>query len=111
MSEQMASVDVDLQDVFVGDHVADREDDDATLLAVAVSPQQANEYVVDGEGKLEATVADYNEDYPEDDDVVEVIYAQRSCVDIENARRYAFPRSRLKVTAPAHDLDGEEGEN
>lgn len=111
MSEQLASPAGDLQDVFVGDHVADREDDDATLLVVAVSPQQANEYVVDGEGKLEATVADYNEGYPEDDDVVEVIYAQRTCVDIENARRYAFPRSRLKVTAAAHDLEADQEEN
>jgi hypothetical protein len=96
----------ELQDVFVGDHVADREDDDATLLVVAVSPQQANEYDVG-----EATVADYNEEYPEDDDVVEVVYAQRTCVDIENARRYAFPRSRLRVTAPAHDLDADQEAN
>lgn len=103
MSEQMANGAGDLQDVFVGDHVADREDDDATLLVVGVSPQQANEYDVG-----DSTVAEYNEDYPEDDDVVEVIYAQRTCVDIENARRYAFPRSRLKVTAAAHDLEDQE---
>jgi len=99
-----------MQDVFVGDHVEDRDADGdgdaATLLVVATPPEDADEYAV-GDG---ATVADYNEDYPRDDDVLEVVYAQRSCVDIEHARRYAFPRSRLRVTEPAHDLD-EEGDD
>ncbi|WP_058997782.1 hypothetical protein [Haloarcula sp. CBA1127] len=97
----------DLQDVFVGDHVEDRDADDdgdaATLLVVATPPQDADEYAVGDD----ATVADYNEDYPSDDAVIEVVYAQRTCVDIDNTRRYAFPRSRLQLTEPAHDLEAE----
>jgi len=97
-------------DLHVGDHVEDRDADDdgdaATLLVVATPPEDADEYAV-GE---DATVADYNEDYPSDDDVLEVVYAQRTCVDIDNACRYAFPRSRLQLTEPAHDLDAGGGD-
>lgn len=101
----------DLQDVYVGDHVEDRDADDdgdaATLLVVATPPQDADEYAAGDD----ATVADYNEDYPSDDAVLEVVYAQRTCIDIDNARRYAFPRSRLQLTEPAHELEDQEGDD
>jgi len=93
--------------LHVGDHVQDRDDDDATLVVVALSPQQASEYAV-GE---DATVATYNEDYPADDDVVEVVYARRTTADIENVQRYAFPRSRLSLETPVHDIEGRESDN
>lgn len=97
----------DDQPLHVGDHVRDREDDDATLLVTGLSPQPASRYTVDGD----QTVADVNQDYPEDDDVVEVVYPQRTTIDVERLDVYAFPRSRLELAAPLHDRDdtGEGG--
>ncbi|MCD2204394.1 hypothetical protein [Halobacterium sp. KA-6] len=89
--------------LHVGDHVHDKEDDDATLLVTAVSPKTAAEYAVG-----DKTVADYNEDYPQDDRVIEVRYPQRTTQDIDHLDDYAFPRSRLELETPLHDRDDEE---
>lgn len=100
-----------LPQLFVGAHVTDREeDDDATMLVVGLPPETASEYVVDGEpdAGTGATVADYNEEYPADDRVIEVIFAQRTRVDIDDSHRYAYPRSRLERVAAVHDV--EEGQ-
>lgn len=60
----------DQPQLMIGDHVLDKEDDDgATLLVTAVSPKLAMEYAVG-----DKTVAAYNEDYPQDDRVIEVRY-------------------------------------
>jgi hypothetical protein len=99
--------DTELPPVHVGDHVTDRDDQDddgATLLVVGLSPQPANHYTVTGE----QTVADYNEDYPEDDDVVEVTFPERTDIDITGRGQYAYPRTRLKLVAPLHDRSGGE---
>jgi len=100
--------DTELPPVHVGDHVTDRDDQDddgATLLVVGLSPQPANHYSVDGD----SMVADYNPQYPEDDNVVEVVYPQRSTGDVSALQTYAFPRSRLELTASLHERDsGEE---
>ena len=92
--------------LYVGDHVQDREaDDERTMVVVATPAEQADEYVVDGEDELEATVAEYNEDYPADDTVVEITYPQRTATDLNDGQRYAFPRSRLQLVDSVHDVE------
>lgn len=97
--------------LYIGDHVQDVDDndDDATMLVVGLPPETASEHVVDGDpdAGTAATVADYNPDYPEDDRVIEVIFAQRTRVDVDDSRRYAYPRSRLRRTAAVHDVEGD----
>ncbi|WP_277540241.1 hypothetical protein [Haloarcula laminariae] len=96
----------DLPDLHVGDHVHDRDSaDPAPMLVVGTPPAQADKHVVDGEGKQAATVADYNEDYPDDDDAVQVVFAERTFVDLDHARTYAYPRSRLELDQPIHDIE------
>ncbi|WP_089650133.1 hypothetical protein [Halobacterium hubeiense] len=96
----------DQPSLHVGDHVQDREDDDATLLVTGISPQPANHYTVNGD----QTVADYNPDYPADDDVVEVRYPQRTTSNVSQLDTYAFPRTRLKLAEPLHARDENEVE-
>lgn len=94
--------------LHVGDHVADRGDDEesvAPMLVVGLPPTSAAEYVV---GDDDQTVADYNAAYPPADDVVEVVYPQRTDVALRDKQRYAFPRSRLRLVTPIHDIDGHE---
>jgi len=99
--------DSELSPVHVGDHVVDREDPDAaTMLVTGLSPQPASRYTVDGD----KTVADYNTEYPAEDDVVEVQYPERTSVSLDRLQTYAFPRSRLKLEAPLHDRDDEQEE-
>lgn len=90
--------------LHVGDHVTDKEDDDATLVVTGISPQPANHYTVHDD----QTVADYNESYPSDDDVVEVRYPQRTTQDVSQLDPYAFPRSRLELAEPVHDRDTDD---
>jgi len=98
MSEQLT--------LHVGDHVQDRDDeDDATLLVIGISPQSAQHYSVNGD----QTVADYNQEYPAEDDVIEVVYPQRTTGDISALATYAFPRSRLELETALHDRDDEDG--
>jgi len=95
----------DQPQLMIGDHVLDKEDEDgATLLVTAVSPKLAMEYAVG-----DKTVAAYNEDYPQDDRVIEVRYPQRTTQDVDHLDDYAFPRSRLELVEPLHDRD-EDGE-
>lgn len=98
-----------LPDIHIGDHVTDREgtraDGEATMLVVATAVERADEYDVD-DGK---TVADYNPDYASEVQVFEVTYPQRTDPDVANARRYAFPRGRLRLETPVHDRDDEDG--
>jgi len=99
----------ELPDLHVGDHVHDSEADDAAPMVVVGTPlTQADEYVVDGEDELAATVADYNEDYPADDDVIEIKFCERTCVDLDHPRSYAYPRSRLALVEPVHDIESGE---
>lgn len=98
-----------LPQLHVGDHVQDRQDGDddstPTMLVVATPLEQADEYVVDGE----QTVADYNpEEYPSDDDVVEVVFPSRTDNDLAMCNRYAYPRQRLKRVGAVHSDGGEE---
>ena len=95
----------DQPQLHVGDHVQDKEDDDgATLLVATITPKTAAEYDVG-----DKTVAAYNEDYPEDDRVIEVRYPQRTTQDVDRLDDYAFPRSRLVLENSLHDRD-DEGE-
>lgn len=96
--------DEDLPSLHVGDHVTDREDDDAPMLVVGRSPQPAAHYSI-GDGQ---TVADVNPEYPPEDHVFEVVYPERGTVDVPSLEAYAFPRGRLKLTTPIHDRDPSE---
>jgi len=85
----------------VGDHVVDREDeDDTTLLVTGLPGETADIFYVDDD-----TVADYNPGYPADDDVVKVCYPQRTDSTLFDKAEYSFPRSRLRLVAPLHDID------
>lgn len=90
-------------ELHVGDHVTDREDDGAPLVVVGKSVNRADQYYVEG-----MRVADYNPSYPDDDDVVEAVYAKRSAVSLDTDEAYAFPRSRLELVEPIHGADGIE---
>ena len=86
-------------DLAPGDVAVDREHDDVVVV-VARPRGRADETPVPGRG---VTVAAYpgNEDYPDDDPVVEVLYPLPSGVagdDVEgrHLRRYRFPVSRLR---------------
>ena len=112
INEQLAMDDTEPDDteskelppIYVGDHVTDRDDEDgATMLVIGLPVADASEYEVKGQ-----TVAKYNPDYPSDDDVIEVVYPQRTDVDVRDSQTYAFPRSRLVVEQPIHDVEGDE---
>ncbi|GGN84456.1 hypothetical protein [Haloarcula pellucida] len=97
-----------LPPLHVGDRVEDRGDNGATMVVVGKQLGAAGAYDVDGWG----TVADYNQDYPSDDDVIEVVFPERTTADVDRLERYAYPRSRLALVEPIHDCDGgEEGED
>jgi len=89
--------------LFVGDHVVDREDDDATMLVVGLPSESAGLYMCDET----QTVADYNPEYPADDDVVECVFPQRTHNAVPD-NDYAYPRSRLERVAAVHDVGGDE---
>ncbi|MDJ1433976.1 hypothetical protein [Halostagnicola sp. A-GB9-2] len=103
--KEAAEAELDLGPVDVGDHVEDREDDsDKTMVVVRTPLEPANE--VDARGGK--TVAECNPEYPADDDVVVIKYAERTSTDLGPLQGYAFPRSRLEVTARVHDRDGDQ---
>lgn len=81
----------------VGDHVRDTDDDEHTrLVVVGLHLTRADEYTIeDYSGEGTPTVADLNPDYDDDDAVVEVIYPDRTTLDIGDAERYVYPASRL----------------
>lgn len=89
--------------LHVGDHVTDREDPDATMLVVELPTESAGEY----EFREGTTVADANPDYPADDDVVLIVFPQRTDVTLEPLTEYSYPRSGLKLETPIHDRDGD----
>lgn len=87
----------------VGDHVTDREETEAKpMVVVAVTAHTAEEYRVEGANK---TVAELNEAYPADDEVVEVVFAQKTTADLENLKRYAYPASRLELRNRTHPTE------
>lgn len=97
----------ELPTLRVGDHVADREDPEgATLLVVGIKAIHAADYPVG-----DATVADYNAEYPADDHVVQVIYPKRgaAALDLTDRQSYAFPRSRLRRERAIHGRDRATG--
>lgn len=99
--EQATLTDTDFgqKTVHVGDHVSDREDDvDATMLVVSRSPVQADEFEIE-EGY---TVADANPAYPADDKIVQVVFPQAGDLTVDQEKRYAYPRSRLRVEQSVH---------
>jgi len=102
----------ELPALHVGDHVTDRdaeeddEDDVATMLVVGLDTHRADAYELGDGGP---TVAEVNPAYPKTDDVIEVTFPQRTDLDVDK-KRYAYPRSRLRLEHPIHDRDegGEE---
>ena len=93
--------DDELPAVHVGDHVTDRDDADEPPLVVTGLPlQRAATYDVDG-----TPLSEYNPEYPPEDHAIEVAYAQRTDVYLNEQRTYAFPRSRLRLVTPLHDRD------
>jgi len=93
----------ELPDLGVGDHVRDRDGDDATMLVVGTPIEQADAYEFGDDGQ---TVADAN-DCPADDDVLEVVFPSWTDVSTRPLDRYAYPRSRLERVAAVHD-DGDD---
>ncbi|WP_137288612.1 hypothetical protein [Natronorubrum halophilum] len=92
--------------IDVGDHVQDEQDPDATMVVVGLDTLRADAYELKDSGP---TVADVNPEYPTEDDVVEVIYPQRTDLELEGKKRYAFPKSRLEVVARVHDRNEDDG--
>lgn len=90
-------------ELHVGDYVTDREGDGAPLLVVGKSVNQADEYYVEG-----IRVADYNPSYPDDDAVIEAVYPKRAAVSLDPSEAYAFPRSRLELVEPIHEVEASE---
>jgi hypothetical protein len=85
----------------VGDHVTDRDDADEPPLVVTGLPlARVASYDVDG-----TPLTEYNPEYAAEDHVIEVAYAQRADVSLEEQQTYAFPRSRLRLVTPLHDRD------
>ena len=78
-----------------GDFATDRETGD-TVVVYRMTNETAAERYIDA---ADCTVADYpkNDGYPPDDPVVEVVYPFDGDpdADLDDRRRYAFPRSRL----------------
>lgn len=97
--------DVEWPALHVGDHVSDREDPDGTMLVVGLDTLRADAYELANGGP---TVADVNAEYPETDDVVEVVFPDRTDMDADK-KRYAYPRTRLKLETPIHSRDEDEG--
>lgn len=87
-------------ELHVGDHVTDREDEGAPLLVVGKSVNTADEYYLEG-----MRLCEYNPSYPEDDAVIEAVYPKRTAVSLDTSEAYAFPRSRLKLVEPVHDVE------
>jgi hypothetical protein len=93
--------DDELPPLHVGDHVTDRDDVDEPPLVVTGLPlQRAASYDVDG-----MPLSEHNPEYPAEDHAIEVAYAQRTDVYLDEQRTYAFPRSRLRLVTPLHDRD------
>lgn len=94
--------------LHVGDHVRDRDetDSDATMLVAELPGERADEYDIDAIGR---TVAAVNPEYPPDDAVVGVCYPQRTDVELDQVV-YSFPRSRLQLVAPIHDIESDGGD-
>jgi len=91
------------QSYRVGDHVTDREEDESKpMLVVGIPGRLAWEYRVEGANQ---TVAELNEEYPKADEVVEVVFVQKTDADLSNLKRYAYPASRLKRRHPVHPTE------
>jgi len=105
MSEAVdATADQDLPRLHVGDHVRDRQEPDGKVLVTGLTAKTAADYEIeDG-----LTVADANPEYPADDKVIEIGYAQRCDLDVPK-QNYAFPRSRLELVTPLHDRGEDDG--
>ncbi|WP_226041548.1 hypothetical protein [Natrinema sp. DC36] len=90
--------------LHVGDHVSDRtKDDGPKMLVVRASSNSAGEYwLPDGD----ETVAEYNDCDP-DEDVYQIEFVDRTTKDVDAAKRYPYPRSKLRLENPIHDRDGD----
>ena len=105
VAEQLGKADTEdyLPTLHVGDHVTDREDDgdededSATMLVVRTEPTTAEEAQAG-----DKTIAEHNPDYPADDAVINVVYPQRTDVNVDSLTEYGFPRSRLRLEEPIH---------
>ncbi|AHG00933.1 hypothetical protein HALLA_12200 [Halostagnicola larsenii XH-48] len=103
--KKIAEAELDREPIDIGDHVQDRDDPDSTMVVVGLPLEPANEVTARGD----KTVADFNTDYPADDDVVEVVFPDRTDVEIEPLTQYGYPRSRIEIVAHVHDRDGDDG--
>lgn len=94
-SGEIIEVDTDIE---VGDHVSDKDVDDRRAVVVRVTDIRADEYTIKGN----VTVAESNEDYPEDDPVIEVRYANNHTASLTD-ETFAYPESRLEIENRLHD--------
>ncbi|WP_284008110.1 hypothetical protein [Haloarcula pelagica] len=82
--------------------LTDDSDDQATMLVTGIPGNRAEDHPV---GSGSETVADYNEDYPASDWVIQVCYPQRTDVSLGSQTEYSFPRSRLELVRAIHTED------
>jgi len=103
------ALDDSLPPLSVGDHVQDRQDPDhhksATMLVVGTPLARAKTYEIDSDG---TTVNDVNPGYPAADHVVEVVFPERTTVDLGTLSTYAYPRERLERVAAVHSEEGDD---
>jgi hypothetical protein len=91
--------------IHVGDHVEDRDADDAAPALVVGRPGlSAKEYAIDDSGR---TVADANREYDATDAVIEVAFCSRTAGSIPD-RTYVYPIGRLEVVASIHEENTDE---
>ena len=109
MTDGRDELDDSLPTLDVGDHVQDRDDPDhhesATMLVVGTPLARAETYEIDSDGR---TVYDANPEYPAADHVVEVVFPERTTVDVSTLSTYAYPRERLERVAAVHSEEGDD---
>jgi len=69
------------------------------MLVVGIPGRLAREYRVEGSND---TVAELNPEYPKADEVVEVVFVQKTDTDLSDCKRYAYPASRLRHRNSVH---------
>jgi hypothetical protein len=90
--------------IHVGDHVTDRDSDDADRMLVMARPGLSiAEFDIDEE----RTVADANPGYDPSDATILVAFVASTAGRLEKSDAYAYPAERLEVVASLHGGDNE----
>lgn len=84
------------KEVWPGDIVQDKDHPDRKMVVEKVTERLASDYTFETSGGHTMTVAEANEEYPEDDLVVTVRFINKKERSLGTSR-YAYPVSRLRV--------------